>query len=147
MIGLLCGAIMSCAITTYKISSKIEGLKEINYDIKYIKECMVSLREKAGVAPSELMVPISVQQGMETEKRKPIDRQVVYRQKTVTGSTIEPIRVLDEEIESSLAALLEKRLKFYDVRLERNANGPGAKMFEEITEPVPAEVPEDIQRP
>jgi hypothetical protein len=117
VIGVLCGVIVYCATATYKISSEIEGLKEIKYDIKYIKECMVSMGEKVGMTPSELMVPVSLLQGGEIEKRQPINRKVVYRQKIVTGSTMESISVPDEEVEPSIA-LLRERLKSYDVRLE-----------------------------
>ena len=145
VLGVLCGAIGYCAFTAYKNSSEIEGLKEIKYDIKYIKECMVNIGDKVGMTPSELMVLVSLLQGREIEKRQPINRKVVVRQKIVTGSTMEPISTPDEKVEHSIA-LLRERLISYEGRLEKSAVPPEAKMVEEATEPVPAKAPEEDLR-
>ena len=56
VIGLLCLAIVFSVISVHKNSLKIENLKEIQNDIKIIKENMVIIGEKAGMTPSELTV-------------------------------------------------------------------------------------------
>jgi len=68
VIGLLCGGIVYSAITAYKNSLKIDGLKEIKIDIKNIKESMVNIGEKVGMKPNELTGLVSPLQGGEIEK-------------------------------------------------------------------------------
>ena len=145
VIGLLCGGIVYSAITAYKNSSKIDGLKEIKIDIKNIKESMVNIGEKVGMKPNELTGLVSPFQGGEIEKKQPFTRKVAGQQKKVTSGTIEATSIPDEEVEPSIT-LLRERLKSYEARLEKSTGPPEAKMVEEATEPVPAKTPEEDLR-
>jgi LysM repeat protein len=145
VIGLLCGGIVYSAITAYKNSLKIDGLKEIKIDIKNIKESMVNIGEKVGMKPNELTGLVSPLQGGEIEKKQPFTRKVVGQQKKVTSGTIEATSIPDEEVEPSITSLRE-RLKSYEARLEKSTGPSEAKMVEEATEPVPAKAPEENLR-
>lgn len=141
VIGLLCLAIVFSVISVHKNSLKIENLKEIQNDIKIIKENMVIIGEKAGMTPSELTVLNSRFQDTQVGEKQADNRKVVNQQDITTGSTMIDIRNIDKEVEQSTSSLLKERLKSYGGLLEKSEGLSESKIVEE---PIPKNAPEKV---
>jgi LysM repeat protein len=147
VIGVLCIVMVFSAIAIHENSLKIDEIREIKNDITLIKESMVIIGEKAGMTSGELDVLDLHLQSTQARENQSIKRKVYSREKGVTGSTMESSSIPGEGLEPSTASLLREKLKSYGGRLVKREGSPELKMVEEVTEPVPAKVPEDLQRP
>ena len=147
VIGVLCIVMVFSAIAIHENSLKMDEIRVIKNDIAIIKEYMVVIGEKAGMTSSELDVLDSHLQSTQVRENQSIKRKVDSRKKGVTESTIKSISIPGEGLEPATASLLREKLKSYGGRLVKSEGSPELKMVEEVTEPVPAKVPEDLQRP
>ena len=147
VIGVLCIVMVFSAIAIHENSLKMDEIRVIKNDIAIIKEYMVVIGEKAGMTSSELDVLDSHLQSTQVRGNQSIKRKVNSRKKGVSESTIKSISIPGEGLEPATASLLREKLKSYGGRLVKSEGSPELKMVEEVTEPVPAKVPENLQRP